>query len=213
MFGELPLPADLPTHEARAAMVRPTDEPHGPLYRHESFKAIYQQSPVPPHEPDENAGDDAIVAWQQPTIFGDAYVLRMMQSCYQYIVHYFGPKQPESGGILIGPQDDDDFVTHFVPDRSGVGTPVTFHLDGDYLTEQLRRFQAARMNCKGIIHSHPPGVLSPSAGDIEYVRRLFGNAKNDAASYIYLPIVIRRQLYPYVVDRDGHISIPHLVLV
>ncbi len=129
--------------------------------------------------------------------------MRITQSAYQECMAVLAAEAftRERAAMLIGPPAD-DLVTHFILDKNGLGTPASFTLDVDGLNAFLRRYRQAGlgMSCKGLIHTHPAGVMAPSGGDIYYVRQVFGNPKNDAG-HIYMPIVCNGRLYPYVLTR------------
>src|SRR5207245_2905285 len=108
--------------------------------------------------------------------------------------------------------DDDLLITHFVPDRTGHSTPASFELGTDELNEILRRMKPAGINCKGIGHTHPTGVPSPSHGDLVYLRRVFGLPANADPAQFYMPIVCGGRLFPYVYTQ-GHVSRADLVVV
>lgn len=125
------------------------------------------------------------------------------------------PFTHEKAGLLLGPVEEDDLVTHYEPDTNGEGTPGSFTLDAAGLNETLARYKNAGLNCKGVVHVHPPGVLRPSFGDLIYVGRLFANPKNAKATQIILPIVCNGRLYPYVIDSRSprEVLVSTLVLV
>ena len=142
-------------------------------------------------------------------------IMKMTQSAFHKCIQTLTRRQPEAGGMLLGPEDDDDLVTHFVHDKNGRATPTSFTLDAAGLNRVLRRFKAARMNCKGLIHLHPRSVTRPSHGDLKYVAKSFANPSNDNASQFFLPIVCDEKLYPYVITRDapGCVLVAQLLLV
>jgi len=128
--------------------------------------------------------------------------MKMTQSAFREYMQELTSRRPEAGGMLLGPTDDDDLITHYVHDKHGRATPTSLTLDAAGLNRVLRRFKAARMNCKGLIHLHPRNVTLPSQGDLRYVAKSFANRNNHAAGQFFLPIVCNDRLYPYVITRD-----------
>lgn len=114
----------------------------------------------------------------------------------------------EQGGLLIGPAGE-PLVTHFLPDEEAVATADSFEVDAVRMNAKLRPFLELAMNCKGVVHSHPPRVTAPSIGDQDYVRRSLGNRRNHKADEFFLPIVCDGRLYPWVVRREEPLT-PHL---
>jgi proteasome lid subunit RPN8/RPN11 len=126
------------------------------------------------------------------------WMMKITQPALIAMMDYLLSREPESAGMLLGPADDDQLITHFVPDRTGRGTSASFELGTDELNAVLKRMKPAGINCKGISHTHPLGVPSPSQGDLNYLRRVFGLPTNTEAAQFYLPIVCGGRLYPYV---------------
>ena len=130
-------------------------------------------------------------------------VLKMTQSAFLDCMHELTSRRPESGGMLLGPEDDDDLVTVYIHDENGKATAASFTIDEVGLNLILNRFRDRGLNCKGLIHSHPAGVTSPSGGDLEYVRKVFANDDNEAAGQFFLPIICDDRMYPYLVRQDA----------
>ncbi|WP_198000919.1 Mov34/MPN/PAD-1 family protein [Gimesia fumaroli] len=144
-------------------------------------------------------------------------VLKMTQSAYQQILDDLveHPFRKEKAGILLGPTAEDDLVTHYVPDENGQATYSSFTLDAASLNRTLKHRKGVGLNCKGVVHVHPPGALHPSFGDLEYVAKLFANPKNTEATQVMLPIVADGRLYPYQIDASNprEVLIPRLILI
>lgn len=120
---------------------------------------------------------------------------------------------PETCGLLLGPSQQDHVVTHFHFDEGGKGTPGSFTLDHAGLNGALRQYAAARLDCKGYVHAHPPGYRALSYGDFTVVRALFAKDKNRDVQQFFMPIVTGRQLRPYVVfraDLEAGLDVAHL---
>lgn len=150
----------------------------------------------------------------EPTDY-DSYPLwplEMCQSAYCEIQDYFRAREPEAAGLLLGPTRDDPVVTHFVPDEDGDSTAATFHLSAAGLNRVLQRVKPAGLDCKGIIHSHPSGVVKPSSGDLAYLRRLFDRPANADVVQCFVPIFCDRRLYPYVYAQ-GRLWLAELILI
>ncbi len=150
-------------------------------------------------------------------VTGIGPTLKMTQPVYLEILHNLveQPFRREKAGLLLGPTNEDDLVTHYVPDTNGRATWSSFTLDTVNLNSTLRQHKEVGLNCKGIVHVHPPGVLRPSLGDLFYVAKLFANPKNKQATQVMLPIICNGRLYPYLIDADDpqEILVPNLILV
>ena len=93
-------------------------------------------------------------------------------------------------------------------DVEGPTTALSFVLD------VLFPYAAARLDCKGYVHAHPPGYDTLSYGDFSAVRAIFGSDKNGTLQQFFMPIITGRQLRPYVVlrcDLDAGRDIAHVV--
>ena len=118
------------------------------------------------------------------------------------------------GGILLGPEDTQDLVIRYVKDTHGDSRPASFTIDENYLNREIKKVREAGLSCVGIIHSHPPGCTRPSYGDLEFLRRIFGNPKNGGGWFLF-PIVCGQQLYPYLINTQDvrRFQLAELVLV
>lgn len=130
------------------------------------------------------------------------WVMKITQPALFAMMQYLLGQKPEAAGILLGPDDDDILITHFVPDRTGDGTAVSFSLGQIELNRTLKRVRPAKIDCRGIGHSHPRGIPSPSQGDLAYLRRLFA-ANGSPTSPFFMPIVCGSRLYPHVYVRGA----------
>jgi proteasome lid subunit RPN8/RPN11 len=133
--------------------------------------------------------------------FSDAPIpiwrMKIIQPALREMMNYLCDRDPEAAGILLGPAGDDILITHFIPDATGRSSPASFELDGPELTRVLRRMKPAGIQCKGIVHTHPAGLTSPSQGDLAYLRKLFAKPGSDQSPF-FVPIVCNGRLYPYV---------------
>ena len=123
------------------------------------------------------------------------------------------PYSREKAGILLGPTSEKHLVTHYIPDQKGHSTSSSFTLHAKSLNRTLRIGLKAGLDCKGIVHAHPPGVLRPSWGDLMYVTKLFANPGNHDALQVMLPIVCNGSFYPYLIDAQHPTSIRDLELL
>jgi proteasome lid subunit RPN8/RPN11 len=138
--------------------------------------------------------------------------LKITQPAYRMMMDYLLTQTPEAAGLLLGPADDDHLITHFVADRTGQSGPASFELGIEELNEVLKRVKHAGINCKGIAHSHPAGIPSPSHGDLNYLARVFGLPGNEGTSQFFMPIVCGGRLYAYVYAQ-GRVWRASLVLI
>ncbi|HUY90318.1 MAG TPA: Mov34/MPN/PAD-1 family protein [Pirellulales bacterium] len=139
-------------------------------------------------------------------------MMKITQPALRDMMDYLLAREPESAGLLLGPTNDDLLITHFVPDRTGRGTISSFELGAPELNRVLKLMKPAGITGKGIGHSHPAGITSPSHGDLIYLRRVFGLPSNAGAAQFYMPIVCGGRLYPYVYAQ-GRVWRADLVLV
>jgi proteasome lid subunit RPN8/RPN11 len=140
---------------------------------------------------------------QQATRAASLPLLTMTQAVYRHTMHQLGSRPPEAAGILLGPEDAESLVTHFVLDTVGIGTSVSFSLDAANLNDVLAHYRQCRLTCVGIAHSHPAGIHAPSHGDLMYVERVFGCSSNREAKQFVFPIFSDDRLYPFVLARTG----------
>lgn len=124
--------------------------------------------------------------------------LLMATTAWQATMAHLTGRPPEAGGILIGPINH-DAVTNYVPDLTGLATTASFTFDHEQLNELLRRYVPLGFDAKGVAHSHPAGCLAPSGGDLRFVSDCF--AKSSELDRFYMPIVVGKRLFPYVVYR------------
>ncbi|MFN0019467.1 MAG: Mov34/MPN/PAD-1 family protein [Pirellulaceae bacterium] len=126
------------------------------------------------------------------------WLMKIEQSAYNEMLSYLSAGVPERAGILLGPVADDSLVTHFIPDLTGESSSASFRLDVESLNRELKNAKLARMNCKGIAHSHPTGITQPSCGDLAYLERLFALPANADAVQFFVPIITGGRVFPYV---------------
>lgn len=186
----------------------PQDDPSP---EHESQEPDRSDDDTPPdadeddgeQTPDEPVDDDEPMA-----LWG----LKITQAAFQETMHYLLSRPPEAAGILLGPANEDVLATHFIPDTTGRATSVSFALDAKALNRTLKRHKPVGLNCKGIVHSHPPGLPQPSSGDVTYFRRLFAMPANSFAGPLFVPIVCRGRLFNFAFAR-GTVFPADLILV
>lgn len=139
---------------------------------------------------------------------------------YRRIMDQLAQKPPEDGGFLLGPKDSPHVITHFLPDREGIKTAVSYKPDATRyngwlarLNGVFREVDVAGLAFQGVVHSHPSGLITPSAGDLVFAGATFSRAKNAAAESFFLPIVCNGLFHPYAVSRDLIVrSIPVLLI-
>jgi len=165
----------------------------------------------------QNNQADDIVVFDNDRVAGFGPILKMTQSAYREIMDDLveHPFWREKAGMLLGPSEEDDLVTHYIPDKNGRATYSSFTLDAASLNKTLRKRKGVGLNCKGVVHVHPPGVLQPSFGDLAYVAKLFANPKNTETTQVMLPIVCNGRLYPYLIQAESprEVLIPRLILI
>ena len=118
------------------------------------------------------------------------------------IMYSLASRNPESGGILLGPIGTTD-VTDFYFDKNAKCTSGTYSPDIETLRHHLKTVcQPRNIDFKGFAHSHPKEYDKPSQGDIRYIKRLL--AINPEDSMFFAPIIIAHQfrMVPYVIQRE-----------
>ncbi|QDV48501.1 hypothetical protein [Gimesia fumaroli] len=179
---------------------------------------LIKAGPVIPagHQKQSSPADD-IAVYDHDRVSGFSPILKMTQSAYREIMDDLVelPFRREKAGMLLGPSEEDDLVTHYIPDKNGRATYSSFTLDAASLNKTLRKYKGVALNCKGVVHVHPPGVLQPSLGDLVYVAQLFANPKNKEATQVMLPIICNGRLYPYLIHAESprEVLIPRLILI
>lgn len=148
---------------------------------------------------------------EDANMLDDCPPLLMATSAWFSMMNDLTSRPVEAGGMLIGPSGHDS-VTHYVPDLTGSATTASFTFDHVGNNEVLRQFVKLGLDAKGVAHSHPFGCLTPSGGDLEFVRNCFGCASVDCDRF-YLPIVVGKRLFPYIVLRRDPLVVLYAQLI
>jgi hypothetical protein len=127
--------------------------------------------------------------------------MKFTKAVYKQIMDQLAPLKPERGGMILGP-DNQQFVSHFVLDDTGMGTGGSWTFGHKRLNEILKEYLALGLDCKGFIHSHPPGYQSLSQQDVIEFGKDFRNPKHQDLDEIWLPIIVDGLLYPYILYRN-----------
>jgi len=110
--------------------------------------------------------------------------LRMTESVYSAIRDTIGSRPAEQGGMLGS--SDGSIIDHYHFDEHAESTDATYSPNVEALQSVLREWAEQDIEMMGFVHSHPPGVLRPSKGDIKYAAAII--AVNDS-DRLALPIV------------------------
>jgi proteasome lid subunit RPN8/RPN11 len=127
--------------------------------------------------------------------------MKWTQSVYQQVMREIGSKPPELGGILLGPTGE-TLATHFVFDETGRGSTASWTFGHNRINEILRQYVPLKLDMKGFVHSHPSGVTSLSAQDVDDFRKPFANTKNEDLAEVWAPIVVGSRVVAYTLLRD-----------
>lgn len=128
--------------------------------------------------------------------------VRMTTAVYQRLMHTVGAREPETGGILLGPPGQ-SLVTEFFLDERGRCTRGTYSPDHQTINDLLlNTWRPSGLDLVGVCHSHPEPFIHLSAGDLSYIRRIFG--ANPGMPLFIAPIVLPGLFWirPFVVRRD-----------
>jgi len=98
-----------------------------------------------------------------------------------------GSRQPETGGVLGGPEPGK--ITRFFFDRDAETSRLTYSVNGDRINPVIAGWNDEGDHLASIIHSHPPGCQEPSLADVEFALRLLSRKDNDALPFFLIPIV------------------------
>lgn len=109
---------------------------------------------------------------------------------YNKIYTEIAQHYPEKGGALFGPRGL-PFVTHFEMDTDAETTAVSYIPSTKLINKVPKIESEIGLQFKGIIHSHPRGVIRPSGGDASTVSSFF--RLNPHFSSMLLPIVQQAQ--------------------
>lgn len=143
------------------------------------------------------------VVWTNPTHAPRAVcssaglAVPFSRAVYEEILFALGSREPEVGGLLVGPRNS-RIVTHFVLDEAGQPGAASYTLGHEWLNSRLVSYRECGLDVKGIAHSHPSGHPTPSDGDRRYLELLLSKPQNHAAE-IYFPIQCDGRLRAYVV--------------
>ncbi len=106
----------------------------------------------------------------------------------------------ETGGMLACSRDL-ELVDVWYFDKKSRNTCASYSYDVEDMSAKFREWKAKGYRSTGFVHSHPPGVTTPSYEDIATAWALMKFFQND---FFYLPILMSRQdgrftLYCYVI--------------
>jgi proteasome lid subunit RPN8/RPN11 len=110
----------------------------------------------------------------------------MTDLVYDEIRSELASHRPERGGALYGPKGY-PAVTHFEYDAEGETSAMSYVPSSRLVANVVRVERETGLQFKGIVHSHPPGLLRPSSGDAKTVQTYF--RLNPHVSAMALPIV------------------------
>ena len=131
------------------------------------------------------------------------------------ITEQIANREPESGGLLMGPPDK-DVIAHFQYDEWGSTSVVDYSPDSQKLSEIAQQINDdIGYAIKGVVHSHPEQLSSLSSGDLLTIQKYF--EINPSMTYFIAPIVYRDvldNLSPNILRLNGrhcNLMIAHVV--
>jgi len=110
----------------------------------------------------------------------------ILDSAYKKIVSEIAMHTPERGGALYGPRSY-PLVTHFEYDAQGDTSSASYTPSAQLIQNVEKMEKEIGLQFKGIIHSHPRGIIHPSRGDEQTIISFFQT--NPHISEVALPIV------------------------
>ena len=134
--------------------------------------------------------------------------VRLIRDVYDEIARSVGEVRAETGGAL-GWHEDEDVIRYFWFDHTSRNTGATYSPDHEALNAMFRSdWNPKGIRLAGFVHSHPSGFARPSAGDLDYARRILAAIPD--LPHLFLPIVQTVpdtgafRLVPFLVVRDGN---------
>jgi proteasome lid subunit RPN8/RPN11 len=132
--------------------------------------------------------------------------LCLSREVYDEIAQTVGSLSAEEGGAL-GWEEDERVVRYFRFDRTARSTGATYSPDYETLNTMFRDDWNPRgIRLAGFVHSHPPGLARPSAGDLLYAERILAAIPDlpclllpivqtapDTGTFLLVPFVVERQ--------------------
>lgn len=141
---------------------------------------------------------------------GDTPVFRIDRRVLNAVLRTIGIRRAETGGA-IGAHSGADKITAYAFDRSSRSSPVTYSPDYEALNALFKaQWNPRGIRLQGFIHSHPPGLLRPSSGDLRYARAILDAIQD--LDFLWLPIVNTVpdtggfSMSAWRVGRDGHLQ-------
>ena len=113
--------------------------------------------------------------------------VQVARSVVEAIRHSIGSVPAEHGGML-GRLEGEDAVRLFHYDELGARGLSEYSPDTRTLNGLLKRWNEAGVRLVGFVHSHPPGIRSPSLGDERYAARILDAIED--MDELLLPIVM-----------------------
>ncbi len=133
--------------------------------------------------------------------------VRLTRDVYDEIARCVGEARAETGGAL-GCREGEDVIRYFRFDHTSRNTGATYSPDHEALNAMFRSdWNPKGIRLAGFVHSHPSGFARPSAGDLDYARRILAAISD--LPHLFLPIVQTVpdtgafRLVPFLVVRDG----------
>ncbi|MCB1606194.1 MAG: ThiF family adenylyltransferase [Xanthomonadales bacterium] len=101
------------------------------------------------------------------------------------IYYSIGQRPAEAGGVL---GSGGNRIDHFVFEETSRNSPVTYTPDHQKINRLFDETWGPKgIRLKGFAHSHPPGAISPSGGDLDYAKRILRGIED--LDELFLPII------------------------
>jgi len=112
-------------------------------------------------------------------------------------------RNSETGGILVGPTNNNRIVTDIIPSsvhaERGFATYFQTEQDVEILNQQLRDFQQKGYDFKGYYHKHPSGMFTLSAGDRATCLEILKDPDYKINNYLIMCIVTKSRVQAFPV--------------
>lgn len=129
----------------------------------------------------------------------------MTSKVYSEICRTIGTRKPEQGGILGS--SDGKHIDHYYFDKTADCSAASYTMNTTVLNEIIHEWNDNGVQLIGIIHSHPRGITSPSAGDKETAKHIIETVNVEGKFFTPIVQVSNKlngdiEIYPYTFEQS-----------